>query len=195
MPELHLLALGDELGFVPAEDAEELEGEVEEEGEPPNPVLPEIHEILWPAIFFVALWMLMKYKLYPKVRSTMDARAAKLADDRDATDTAGAQLGSVQADYDQALAAARADAAGVVDAARARAEEYRSSIVAAADAEIAEMKAAAAVDVETARVEALDSLRSDVRTLAVGAASQVLGTRLDEGSQSAAIDTYLDSVD
>ena len=195
MPELHLLALGDELGFVPAEDAEELEGEVEEESDPPNPVLPEANEILWAAIFFVALWMLMKYTLYPKVKKTMDARAAKLNEDHDATDTAAAQLGSVQADYDRALASARADASGVIDEARARAEEYRSSVVGDVETEIAEMKAAAAADIEAARVAALDSLRPDVRTLAVGAASQVLGTRLDEGAQSAAVDTYLDSVD
>ena len=80
MPELHLLALGDELGFVPAAEEEELEGEVEEESDPPNPVLPEANEILWASIFFVALWMLMRYTLYPRVRQTMDARAAKLAE-------------------------------------------------------------------------------------------------------------------
>jgi F-type H+-transporting ATPase subunit b len=195
MPELHLLALGDELGFVPAQEAEELEAEVEEESDPPNPVLPDVHEIVWAAVFFVALWMLMKYTLYPKVKSTMDARAAKLAADRDAADSAAAELGSVQADYDQALAAARAEAAGLVDEARGRAEDYRLSLVTAADAEIAEIKATAVADVEAARSAALESLRPDVRTLAVGAASQVLGTRLDEGSQSTVIDSYLDSVD
>jgi F-type H+-transporting ATPase subunit b len=195
MPELHLLALGDELGFVPAEDAEELEGEIEEEGDPPNPVLPEVHEIFWPLLFFVVLWMLMKYTLYPRVRKTMDERAAKVAEDRDAADAAAAQLGSVQADYDQALARARGDAAGVIDEARERAEEYRSGIVATAEAEIAEMKSAAAGDIEAARAEALNSLRPEVRTLAVGAASQVLGTSLDEGAQSTALDSYLDTVD
>ena len=125
----------------------------------------------------------------------MDARAARMAEDRDAADTAGAELGSVQADYDQALAAARSDAAGVIDAARGRAEEYRATQVAAADADIAQLKATAAADIDAARADALESLRPEVRTLAVGAASQVLGTRLDEGAESAAIDSYLDSVD
>ena len=73
-----LLALAEE-----GEEGEEGEAHAEEE-EVPNPVLPAGNEIVWAAIFFYALWALMKYVLLPPVQRTRAERAATIASAKDA---------------------------------------------------------------------------------------------------------------
>ena len=60
-----------------------------------------------------------------------------------------------------------------------------------ADAEIAEMRRAAQAEIDQARAEALGGMRSDVSTLAVSAASIVLGREVDAGENQSVIDQAL----
>ena len=60
-----------------------------------------------------------------------------------------------------------------------------------ADAEIAELRRAAQAEIDAARADALTSLRGDVSSLAVGAASAVLGRELDAAGQQSVIDQAL----
>ena len=85
--------------------------------DPPNPVIPEMNEIVWAAIFFVALWALMKYVLLPPIVRAMEGRNATIDGDRDAADAATAALGSTRRDYEASLAEARAEANEIIAAA------------------------------------------------------------------------------
>lgn len=159
--------------------------------DPPNPVIPEVNEIVWAAIFFVALWLLMKYVLLPPITRAMEQRADTIQGDRDAADAATASLGSTRRDYEAALVDARHEANEIIAAARANADERRGALQAEADAEIADLRRAAQAEIDQARAEALTGMRGDVATLAVGAAGAVLGRDLDVGTQQAVIDQAL----
>jgi len=159
--------------------------------DPPNPVIPEVNEIVWAAIFFVALWLLMKYVLLPPITRAMEERANTIQGDRDAADAATASLGSTRRDYESALADARNEASEIIGAARSAADERRAAMQAEADAEIAEMRRQAQTEIDQARADALGGMRGDVAALAVGAAGAVLGRQLDAGSQQSVIDQAL----
>lgn len=159
--------------------------------DPPNPVIPEINEIVWAAIFFVALWLLMKYVLLPPITRAMESRANTIQGDRDAADAATASLGSTRRDYEASLADARNEANEIIAAARASADERRAALQAEADAEIAELRRGAQAEIDQARADALTGMRSDVASLAVGAAGAVLGRTLDVGAQQSVIDQAL----
>ncbi len=62
----------------------------EEAGDPPNPVIPVENEIVWAAIFFFALWALMKFVLLPPIQKAMENRAATIQSGKDAADAASA---------------------------------------------------------------------------------------------------------
>lgn len=185
MPSEELILVGLELA---AEAGEAIEGEEEETV---NPVLPEVHEILWPAIFFILLWILMKYVLLPPIRRVTDARSAKLAEDADAADSAKAELVRLEQEYREALAKARVTADAMVATAREEAEAYRRDQVHTVDAEITAQRLALDAEIQRAREVALSSLRPQVTAMAVGAASRVLDRQLDEAAQVATVEQTL----
>lgn len=163
----------------------------EDAGDPPNPVIPEINEIVYALVFFVALWLLMKYVLLPPITRAMEHRANTIQGDRDAADAAVASLGVTRRDYEASLADARNEANEIIAAARAAADERRAALQAAADAEIADLRRSAQAEIDQARAEALSGMRGDVAALAVGAAGAVLGRPLDAGAQQSVIDQAL----
>lgn len=168
-----------------------LAAEAEEAGDPPNPVIPVENEIVWAAIFFFALWALMKFVLLPPILKAMENRASTIQSGKDAADAATAALGSARRDHEATLAEARAEANQILAGARAAADERRAALQAEADAEIAEMRRSAQAEIDEARASALSGMRGDVSTLAVGAAQIVLGRDLDAGSQQSVIDQAL----
>lgn len=169
------------------EEGEEVEGEEETV----NPVIPEIHEILWPGIFFILLWILMRHVLMAPLLRVREARAAKLAEDADAADAARAELVRVEQEYRDALAEARLAADEMVATAREEAETYRREQVRTVEAEITQQRLALDAQIRAARDSALASLRPQVTTLAVGAASRVLDRQLDESAHAAVVERTL----
>ena len=173
--------------------AEEEEGsETGEEEAPPNPVLPEPNHVIWALVSFLVLWALMQFVLLPPLLKSREERQQKIRADREAADKARQALVDVQADYDASLAVARAEADGIVDAARNEAGEYRSNVLAEAQNEVAAEKSEAVGGLDESRDAALASMRGDVGDIAVAAASAVLGKDLDRSAQQSAIDSALD---
>ena len=182
-----VISLGDDVDVLAF--AEESEAVAEEA---PNPVLPELNHMIWAFVSFMILWALMKNVLLPPLLKSREEREQKIQADREAADRARQALVDVQADYDASLAAARAEADGIVDAAREEAGEYRANVMAEAQSEAASVKADAAGGLESSRDSALTSMRGDVGDIAVAAASAVLGKDLDRSAQQSAIDAALD---
>ena len=162
--------------------------------ESPNPILPEVTEIIWGGIAFVVLLALMQWKLFPAVKRGMDRRAEKIRDDLDAAETARTEALEVKAGYEAELADARAEAGRIIDAARADAEGVRADLIARAEAEAAELRQRSDVDVEAAKRQALSDLQSDVSAIVIGAAETVIGQNLDHDTQMQLIESYIDEV-
>ena len=162
-----------------------------EEEAPPNPVIPVENEIVWAAIFFFALWAMMKFVLLPPTLRAMEERSSPIQPGTAAADAATSALGSARRDHEATLAEARAEANAILAGARAAADERRAALQAESDTEIAEMRRSAQAEIDQARAEALSGMRGDVSSLAVGAAQIVLGRDLDAGNQQSVIDQAL----
>ena len=177
-----------------SEEGEEV-GEAEASEEVPNPVIPEINHVLWALVSFLVLWALMQFVLLPPILRQREERNAKIRADREAADKARAALGEVQADYDAALATARAEADGIIEEARIEAADHRAGVLGEANSEVAALRASAADGMDNSRTEAITSMRGDVGDIAVAAASAVLGKDLDRAAQQSAIDSALSGGD
>ena len=163
----------------------------EEAEEAPNPVIPELNEVLWAAGSFFVLWALMHYVLLPPLLKLRATREEAVRSDREAVDRARAALGQAQADYNAALAVARAEADGIIDEARTEAAQHRAELLGEATEEIASLRADAASGLQASRGSAIDSLRDDVGDIAVAAASAVLGKPVDRQRVQSVIDNSL----
>lgn len=195
LEEVHLLEEQIAAGEADEAELEEKAADaIEDCQEAPNPILPEVNEIIWGGLAFFVLLVLMVWKGVPLVRGAMDARAQQIRDDLDAADRSKAAAAEVQADYEAKLADAKTEAARLVDEARRDADQVRADLQVRADEEIAEMKARAAADIETAKAQAMADLRNDVSAIALGAAERVVGASLDPAAHSQLIDSYISEV-
>ena len=181
------------------EGAEEIKKDFEKdlEGclEAPNPIIPELTEIIWGGAAFVVLLALMKWKLFPVVKNLMEQRTQRIQDAIDDADRQRAEAAEVKANYEAELADAKAEAARIVDEAREQAGAVRADLQARAEADIAEMRERAAADVEASKRQAIADLQSEVSDIALGAAEAVLGRSLEDPEmQRQLVDDYIASV-
>ncbi|MEM7096118.1 MAG: F0F1 ATP synthase subunit B [Actinomycetota bacterium] len=158
-----------------------------------NPILPTLPEIIWSALFFFALWALMKFVLLPPIQQGRDARRARVTAGQDSVSDSESELAQLKAAHEERIAAAKAEGAAIVDAARAEADQQRSEAVAQVEANIAQLRAGAQAEIDAARADALAGARDSVSDLARGAAGKVLGRSVDTGSSQSVIDSYLDN--
>ncbi|WP_419919738.1 F0F1 ATP synthase subunit B [Candidatus Poriferisocius sp.] len=178
------------------EQAKELKEKFEEdlEGclEAPNPIIPEVTEIIWGGAAFVVLLLLMRWKLFPVVKNLMDQRAARIQGALDDADRQKDEAAEVKARYEAELADAKAEAARIVEEARNQAASVRADLQARAEADIAEMRERAAADAEASKRQAIADLQSEVSDIALGAAEAVLGRTLeDPETQRQLVDDYI----
>ena len=159
-----------------------------------NPILPVWNEIIWGGAAFAILFIVMAKFAYPAIKKAMEARAEKIQGDLDAADTARAEAEGLRSEYDSKIAEAQAEASRIVEAARAEAEQVRQDRLAAIEPEIEEKRAQADADIEAAKARALADLRTQVTSLAVGAAEQVVKSSLDEAAYARLVDDYIESV-
>ena len=124
-------------------------------------------------VFLILVWFTMKF-LWPPITKALDERAKKIADGLAASDRAKVELATANKRVEEQLTQTRnestkrlADAEklgqGMIDDAKRRASEEAAQIVAAARAEA-----------EQATVSAREALREQVAALAVKGAEQIL---------------------
>ncbi|HCV33281.1 MAG TPA: ATP synthase F0 subunit B [Acidimicrobiaceae bacterium] len=162
--------------------------------EAPNPIIPEVNEIIWGGAAFLILFVLMVKKGFPAVKGAMDARAEKIRGDLDAAEKAKTDAQAVQSDYESRLADAKGEASRLVDEARVAADQIRSDLVARAEADAAGIRERAAAEADAAKAQAIADLRAEVSGIALGAAERVVQSSLDAEVQGRLIDAYIDEV-
>ncbi len=150
-----------------------------EEGAPvgpgPNPISPEMKELVWGAGSFIVFLILMRLFLVPKVRKGMASRYESIQADHEYASATRAGAQADVARYESAVAEIRSEAARRLETARQTLDKERSEKVAQVNAQIASRRAAAEAEVAAARaaaqgqiVSAVDAVTSRATQIAVG---------------------------
>jgi F-type H+-transporting ATPase subunit b len=160
----------------------------------PNPLLPEINELLWGAFgFFVVFFFMAKFG-YPAMKKSMDARTERIRADLDAAETQRTEADTLLADYRAQLADAKNESARIIEEARQSADALKKDQEARLQTELADLRSKAAADIDAAKVQAIADLRGEVASLAIGAAEVVVGRNLDQATQVQLIEDYINQV-
>ncbi|MEO1057219.1 MAG: ATP synthase F0 subunit B [Actinomycetota bacterium] len=144
-----------------------------------NPIAIEPKELIWGMGAFFVMLIVLRYLLFPKLKSGMEARAEGIRRDREAAEALTASARADVAEYEAQVATLRAEAQQKVEAARATLEAERTEKVAAANAEIAERRTTAMAEVEAARAEAQGDVESAVVDVAAHAVGLATGRPVD----------------
>ena len=126
-------------------------------------------QLIWLAITFVALYLLMSRLALPRVATVLERRAAHIATDLEKAEKRRAEAEEALAAYRQLLDAARSDAQSAV---RAAADEMARQ-QAARDAELAASLAKRTREAEAAIATARDQARDQTRMMAADIAAAI----------------------
>lgn len=148
-------------------------------GEGPSPLALEMKELAWGGGAFIVFALLMRFFLYPRLRKGMDARYAHIRQGHEDAESMRSSAQSAVAEYEAAVAGAKAEANVVLEQARATLEAERQAQITAANARIAERSAVAAAATAEAREAARSQIESAVGDVAASTVELTLGRRPD----------------
>ncbi|MBM3548516.1 MAG: F0F1 ATP synthase subunit B' [Alphaproteobacteria bacterium] len=155
--------------------------------------MPQLHfqdfppQLVWLAITFVVLYLLMSKVALPKIGQVLDARAIKITADLDRATKLKDEAAGVLAAYEKALADARAQAQATIKAVADRMQkdaEAREGALAkklAADTEAAEGR------IKAARDQAMASLTQVAAEITKAAAEKLISQPVNDAVASAAV--------
>ena len=161
-----------------------------------DPLLPTWPEFIIGIIVFVIVFGILGKVLLPRISKTLAEREDAIEGGLNRADEAQAEAQRVLEQYRAQLDDARHEAARL----RAEATEQGAAIIAEmrdrAQAEARRITEAAQSQIEAERQAALQSLRSEVGSLAVELASRIVGESLtDTARQSRMVDRFLDDIE
>jgi ATP synthase, F0 subunit b len=163
-----------------------------EEGATHNPLLPAWYDIIWSAVCFVVILLVVWRVALPKMAALLDARSAAIEGNIAKADEAQRRAEAALEEYTSQLAEARKEAGEIRDAAREDGKKIVAEAKESASAEAARLTAAAHTQIEAERQSALVSLRSEVGTLALDLAGSVIGETLaDDSKAKGVVDRFL----
>ena len=160
----------------------------------PNPLLPAKNELIFGGLAFLIVFLFIwKYGM-PTIKTGMNARTERIKGDLDAAEAQRTEASEILAQYQAQLSDARSETARIIEEARQAADGVRTELQAKAEADIAELRARALADIEAARGQVSEDLKREVTALAIGAAEAVVGRNLDQDTNVALVEAYINQV-
>jgi F-type H+-transporting ATPase subunit b len=154
-------------------------------GFPPFDATTFASQILWLVICFGALYLVISRVAIPRIGGIIEARRAKIDGDLAEADRLRKETDKAIADYEAALAAARAKAHGIAEETRAANKASLDGKRAAVEADLAGKVGVAEAGIQKAKLEALgkvDEIAADTAAALVG---QLTGAVSAEAARAA----------
>lgn len=144
-------------------------------------------QLVWLLITFVILYVLMAKVALPRVAEVVDGRKKRLEHDLEEAARLKRETEKAIADYEQALAQARAKAQGIAGDTRAKLSADAAALRARVDAEIAEQTKTAEARIQAAKQQALSQLTSVAADAASDVVARLSGTAPAADAVNAAV--------
>jgi F-type H+-transporting ATPase subunit b len=147
---------------------------------------------VWSAVAFVVILLVFWRVIIPRITKMLDERTEAIEGGIKKAEAAQEQAAAALDEYNKQLAEARAEASRIREQARADATAIGNELREQASADAARITANAQAQIEAERQSALQSLRTEVGTLALDLASGVIGESLkDDAKSTAVVDRFL----
>jgi F-type H+-transporting ATPase subunit b len=146
---------------------------------------------LWTAITFIALILVLSRYAFGPIVKMLDERERSIRGAIDQAKKEREEAEKLLAQQKESLLKAQREAAELAKRSQQEMEAYRSQLTAQAKKESDELVASARKQIEEEKVKAVAELRAQVADLAVGAASRIVRSSLDDKTQRQLVDEYI----
>ena len=164
-------------------------GEAHGSSFPPFDATTYPSQLIWFAIAFGALYLLMSRFALPRIANILEERHDRIADDREEASRLTAESEAAAVAYEKALASARGKAQGIAGETRdklsAEAEAKRKAL----EAELSVMLSSAEVQIAATK----DAAMSNVRGIAIDAAGTIVSELIGEAPAAHAVEAAVDT--
>jgi F-type H+-transporting ATPase subunit b len=150
-----------------------------------------ISQVVWGAIIFVVLYILLSRTGLPMVASVLEERAAKISKDLDEARAAKASADAGMMEADQATARARADSQAAINAALEEAKKAAAAQAETLNARLEKQLQDSEAQIGQARASAMRALRQVATETAASVVTRLTGTAPDAGRLESAIGSAL----
>jgi F-type H+-transporting ATPase subunit b len=158
----------------------------------PNPLVPELYDVIWSLVAFIVILLVFWKVIIPRITKMLDERTEAIEGGIKKAEAAQEQAAAALDEYNKQLADARAEAARIREQARADATAIGNELRERAESDAARITSNAQAQIEAERQSALQSLRTEVGSLAIDLASGVIGESLkDDAKAAAVVDRFL----
>ncbi|MDQ2826397.1 MAG: F0F1 ATP synthase subunit B [Actinomycetota bacterium] len=157
-----------------------------------NPILPAGNEIVWGALSFLILFVLIAKVGFPAIKKGMDARADKIRSSLDEAEKTRDEANGILQEYQRQLTDAKGESARIIEEARQAADKLRQDLKRQAEAEVTEIKQRAQDDIAAQVERAMGDLRARVADMTIELTEKVVGRNLDRETNLALIERFID---
>ena len=167
------------------------------EGEEPSGldlVLPDFAELLWGAVGFLLLMAILYKFVFPSMTKMLDERGAKIQGQMEEAESERQKAEQLRRQYEEQLAATRAEGNTIVEEARQQAERVRADVLAKAEEEAQAIRERARTDVAAERGRIVQDLRGQVATLSVELAGKIVQRELNPEQHRQLVDQYINEL-
>ncbi len=166
----------------------------EEEPEGIDLILPETKELIAGIIAFAIVFLFVRLWAWPALQEMLENRRQAITGQLEDAERVKREAESLLADYQAQVAGAKHEANEIIDEARTTADSMKNEIVARAEAEAASVMEKARADVNAERLRAAAALQSDVADLSLDMAEKVVAGSIDRDAQRALVERYLEEL-
>jgi F-type H+-transporting ATPase subunit b len=157
-------------------------------------ILPATAELIWGAICFIVVAVVLSRIAFPKLREVVEAREKKIRGDLESAENAKSEASKQLEEYKKQLAEARGEANRIIEDSRQSAEQVRKDLVAKAEKDAEAIVARAGEQIQAERQRTIQELQGQIADLSIELAEKVVGRSLDGGSQRELVDAYIKEV-
>jgi F-type H+-transporting ATPase subunit b len=157
-------------------------------------ILPAPAELLWGAICFVVVAVLLTRFAFPALREAVEKREKTIQSSLEETESARNEAKELLEEYKKQLAEARSEANRVIEDARHQAEDVRKDIIARAEVDADEVVERAQEQIRAERDRTVQELQTQIADISIELAEKVVGRALDGEAQRELVDAYIKEV-
>jgi F-type H+-transporting ATPase subunit b len=160
-----------------------------------NPLIPESNELIWGAVCFVLLFLVIGRKVFPVINKTFAERSLNIEGKLDQAERERQQAQELLKQYQAKLDSAHDEVRRLLDQARQNADRLEGELRVKAEDQARRIVERAQESIGVERERAMANLRQEVGGLAVDLATRVVGESLDRERQLRLVDQYLNELE
>ena len=150
-----------------------------------------VSQVVWGAIIFAVLYIMLSRTGLPMVESVLDERATKISKDLEEARAAKASADAGMAEADQATAKARAESQAAINAALDEAKQAAAAQAETLNARLEKQLQDSEAQIAQARVSAMSALRQVATETAATVVTRLTGSTPDAGRLDGAVRSAL----